>query len=80
MDDDLLAQRLVAITQLAEQRDRGTLDLAVKIVPVAWWEAPLRTTAQVGDDVPEANNGGVPRAGSLRRRDPRDLSTQEEGL
>ena len=55
MDDDRLAQRLVAITQLAEQLDRGTLDLAVKIVPVAWWEARLGTTAHVGDDVPEAN-------------------------
>jgi hypothetical protein len=50
--------RLVAITQLAEQLDRGTLDLAVKIVPVAWWEARLGTTAHVGDDVPEANGRG----------------------
>jgi hypothetical protein len=48
MDDDRLAQRLVAITQLAEQLDKGTLDLAVKIVPVAWWEARLDTTAHVG--------------------------------
>ncbi len=55
MDDDRLAQRLVAITQLAEQLDRGTLDLAVKIVPVAWWEARLGTTANVGDDAPEAD-------------------------
>jgi len=58
MDDDRLAQRIVAITQLAEQLDRGTLDLAVKIVPVAWWEARLGTTAHVGDDVPEANGHG----------------------
>jgi len=58
MDDDRLAQRLVAITQLAEQLDRGTLELAVKIVPVAWWEARLGTTARVGDDVPEANGRG----------------------
>jgi hypothetical protein len=58
MDDDRLAQRIVAITQLAEQLDRGTLDLAVKIVPVAWWEARLGTTAHVGDDVPEANGRG----------------------
>ena len=58
MDDDRLAQRLVAITQLAEQLDRGTLDLAVKIVPVAWWEARLGTTAHVGDDVPEADGRG----------------------
>lgn len=41
MDDDRLAQRLVAIAQLAERLDSGTLDLAVKIVPVAWWEARL---------------------------------------
>jgi hypothetical protein len=58
MDDDRLAQRLVAITQLAEQLDRGTLHLAVKIVPVAWWEARLGTTAHVDDDVPEANGRG----------------------
>jgi hypothetical protein len=55
MDDDSLAQRIVAITQLAEQLDRGTLDLAVKIVPVAWWEARLGTAAHVGDDGPEAD-------------------------
>jgi hypothetical protein len=55
MDDDRLAQRLVAITQLAEELDRGTLDLAVKIVPVAWWEARLTTSADAGDDVPDAN-------------------------
>jgi hypothetical protein len=54
MDDDQLTQRLVAITQLAEQLDRGTLDLAVKIVPVAWWEARLGTTAHVGDEASEA--------------------------
>jgi hypothetical protein len=58
MDDERLAQRIVAITQLAEQLDRGTLDLAVKIVPVAWWEARLGTTAHVGDDVHEANSHG----------------------
>jgi hypothetical protein len=55
MDDDRLAQRIVAITQLAEQLDRGTLDLAVKTVPVAWWEARLGTTAHTEDDVPEAS-------------------------
>jgi hypothetical protein len=55
MDDDRLAQRLVAITQLAEQLDRGTLDLAVKIVPIAWWEARLGTSAHVGD-VPQENS------------------------
>ena len=58
IDDDRLAQRLVAITQLAEQLDRGTLELAVKIVPVAWWEARLGTTADVADDVAEADTNG----------------------
>jgi hypothetical protein len=58
MDDDSLSQRLVAITQLAEQLDRGTLELAVKIVPVAWWEARLGTNTHVGDDIPEANSRG----------------------
>jgi hypothetical protein len=58
MDDGRLAQRIVAITQLAEQLDRGTLDLAVKIVPVAWWEARLGTTARVDDEVPEADGHG----------------------
>jgi hypothetical protein len=52
LDDDRLAQRIVAITQLAEQLDSGTLDLAVKIVPVAWWEARLGTTARVGEEHP----------------------------
>lgn len=58
MDDHRLAQRIVAITQLAEQLDRGTLDLAVKTVPVAWWEARLGTTAHAGDDVAEASGRG----------------------
>lgn len=58
MDDERLTERLVAITQLAEKLDAGTLALAVKIVPFAWWEARLGTTAHVGDDVPEANGRG----------------------
>lgn len=45
IDDDLLTRRLVSMTQLAEQLDSGTLDLALKIVPVAWWEERLDTTA-----------------------------------
>jgi hypothetical protein len=37
------ADRLVVITQLAESRERGTLDLALRIVPVEWWQARLGT-------------------------------------
>jgi hypothetical protein len=40
-----LADRIVVIAQLAEELDRGTLDLALRIVPVQWWEARLGTTA-----------------------------------
>jgi hypothetical protein len=38
-----LADRIVVITQLAEDLDRGTLELALKIVPVQWWETRLGT-------------------------------------
>ena len=41
LDDELLVRRLAAITQLAEQLDRGTLDLALRIVPIEWWREQL---------------------------------------
>jgi hypothetical protein len=40
-----LAERIVVITQLAETLDRGTLDLALRIVPVEWWKQRLGTAA-----------------------------------
>jgi hypothetical protein len=43
-----LANRIVVITQLAEELDRSTLELALRIVPVAWWQARLGTTAPLG--------------------------------
>jgi len=43
-----LADRLVVITQLAEALDRGTLELALRVVPVEWWEARLGTTVSAG--------------------------------
>jgi hypothetical protein len=45
-DDDWLADRVVAIAQLAEELDRGTLELALRIVPFEWW------TARHGTDTP----------------------------
>jgi hypothetical protein len=39
-----LTDRLVVITQLAEALDRGTLELALRIVPVEWWQARLGTS------------------------------------
>jgi hypothetical protein len=49
IDDEQLAQRLVAIAQLAEELDRGTLELALRLVPVEWWAARLGTTAPAID-------------------------------
>jgi hypothetical protein len=42
---DWLADRVVVIAQLAEELDRTTLDLALRIVPVQWWEERLGTNA-----------------------------------
>jgi hypothetical protein len=49
VDDDLLVERLVVITRLAEQLDRGTLAVALRIVPMQWWEARMGTFASAGD-------------------------------
>jgi len=43
-DDDWLTDRLVAIAELAEQLDRTTLQIALRIVPIEWWEERLGTT------------------------------------
>lgn len=52
VDDEQLTDRVVTITQLAEELDRTTLELAMRIVPVEWWAARLGTTVpapHVGD-------------------------------
>jgi hypothetical protein len=51
---DDLADRIVVIMQLAAQLDRTTLDLALRIVPVEWWEARLGAT--VAPEWRAANN------------------------
>jgi hypothetical protein len=40
-DHDRLADRVVAVTQRAEKLDRGTFNLAMRIVPLQWWAARL---------------------------------------
>ena len=47
ISDESLVQRLVAITQLAEDLDRLTLQLALRLVPFEWWAERLGTTATV---------------------------------
>jgi hypothetical protein len=47
LGDEWLADRIVVITQLAEDLDRSTLDLALRIVPVQWWEERLGTNTPI---------------------------------
>jgi hypothetical protein len=53
LDDEELAARLAVITQLAEQLDRGTLELALRIVPFEWWREQLGGTVPLGPVGPE---------------------------
>ena len=41
VEDEWLRENLVAIAQLAESLDRGSFELAMQIVPVAWWTTVL---------------------------------------
>jgi hypothetical protein len=41
VDDEWLRDNLVAIAQLAESLDRGSFDLAMRIVPFDWWASQL---------------------------------------
>lgn len=40
---DWMADRIAVVAQLAETLDRSTLELALRIVPVDWWEQRLGT-------------------------------------
>jgi len=44
LNGEWLADRIVVISQLAEQLDQTTLELALRIVPVQWWEERLGTS------------------------------------
>jgi hypothetical protein len=64
LDDEGLAARLVGVAQLAEELDRGTLELAARIVPVEWWRERLEPRA--ADPVPrEAEPAGAGAGASL---------------
>jgi hypothetical protein len=41
IEDEWLRDNLVAIAQLAESLDRGSFELALKIVPLDWWVSQL---------------------------------------
>jgi hypothetical protein len=61
LDNERLARSLAAMTQLAEELDRTTLALALRIVPIEWWRARLGASAPtpLGDSersAPERSN------------------------
>ena len=41
VEDEWLRDNLVAIAQLAESLDRGSFELAMRIVPFDWWASQL---------------------------------------
>jgi hypothetical protein len=41
VEDEWLRENLVAIAQLAESLDRGSFELAMRIVPIDWWQEQL---------------------------------------
>ncbi len=55
LSGEWLADRIVVIAQLAEQLDRGTLELALRIVPVQWWEARLGSTVRRQESSPDGS-------------------------
>jgi hypothetical protein len=59
LDDEQLAQRLAAITQLAEQLDRGTLAAALRVVPIEWWREQLGATAALPADAASERRGDI---------------------
>lgn len=50
VDDEWLRDNLVAIAQLAESLDRGSFELAMRIVPLDWWETQLPDRPSATED------------------------------
>ena len=52
VEDEWLRDNLVAIAQLAESLDRSSFELAMRIVPIDWWEAQLPDRPSTPEDLP----------------------------
>jgi len=52
IEDEWLRDNLVAIAQLAESLDRGSFELAMRIVPIDWWEAQLPDRPSTAENLP----------------------------
>jgi hypothetical protein len=51
VEDEWLRDNLVAIAQLAETLDRGSFELAMRIVPLDWWAAQLPDRPSTAESV-----------------------------
>jgi hypothetical protein len=52
IEDEWLRDNLVAIAQLAESLDRGSFELAMKIVPPEWWATRLPDRPSTAENLP----------------------------
>jgi hypothetical protein len=52
IEDAWLRENLVAIAQLAESLDRGSFELAMRIVPLDWWIAQLPGRPSTAENLP----------------------------
>lgn len=52
VEDEWLRDNLVAIAQLAESLDRGSFELAMRIVPLDWWVTRLPDRPSPAEDLP----------------------------
>ena len=51
VEDEWLRDNLVAIAQLAESLDRGSFELAMRIVPLEWWTEQLPDRPSPAEDL-----------------------------
>jgi hypothetical protein len=56
IDDDDLVNRVVAVTQIAENLDRLTLQVALRLVPIEWWTERLGTKPVIWSADPETGS------------------------
>ena len=52
IEDEWLRDNLVAIAQLAESLDRGSFELAMRIVPIDWWVTQLPDRPPTAENLP----------------------------
>src|SRR5215831_17419744 len=52
VEDEWLRDNLVALAQLAESLDRGSFELAMRIVPIDWWTAQLPDRPSTAENFP----------------------------